>query len=54
MQPLAGTGQAGHERMPGNPDDRRDFLVRQTFQLAEDHHLPELHGQYTTPSRTDC
>ena len=45
-QPLAGTRQARHDRTQGDLGDGGDLLVGQPFQLAEDDHLPELHGQF--------
>src|SRR3954453_3977548 len=43
---LAGTRQAGHDRALGDLGDGRDLLVRQTFHLAEDDHLAEIHGEF--------
>src|SRR3954470_16587179 len=45
-EPLAGTRQAGHDRALGDLGDGRDLLVRQTFHLAEDDHLAEVHGEF--------
>ena len=45
LQPLAGTGQARHDRPERQVSDVGDLLILQPFQFAQDHHFSILHRQ---------